>query len=136
MAVVTAGLSCVVPPAGASSEEPGQAASQRTGPVWVCRPGQAADPCTSSLAVTALTPSGTLQPATWPSSALASKFDCFYLHGTDSVANTANASFAVTKIDVVSASDQGAPFSRVCQVWAPAYRSQTWPSVEEGLAGN
>ncbi|HTW06432.1 MAG TPA: hypothetical protein VME46_02925, partial [Acidimicrobiales bacterium] len=34
-AIVTAGLSSASPPAGASSEEPGQAASQGAGPLWV-----------------------------------------------------------------------------------------------------
>jgi len=104
--------------------------------VWVCRPGQTADPCTSSLAVTAVTAAGALEPATWPRSATASKFDCFYLHGTDSVAKTPNTGLAVTKLDITSANDQAGPFSRVCDVWAPAYRSQTWPTVEKGLAGD
>ena len=104
--------------------------------MWVCRPGQAVDPCTSSLAVTAVTTAGAPEPANWPASTTAPKFDCFYLHGTDSVAETPNAGLAVTKLDIASASDQAAPFSRVCDVWAPAYRSQTWPTVEKGLAGD
>jgi hypothetical protein len=105
----------------------------------VCRPGQAADPCASSLAaktVTAVTANGTLRPATWPGSALASKFDCFYVHGTDSFATTPNTGLAVTKLETFIAGEQGAPLSQVCDVWAPAYRSQTIPSVEEGLDGN
>ena len=106
------------------------------GPVWVCRPGQAADPCASNLAVTAVTAAGTVEPATWPRSALASKFDCFYLYPTNSLADTANTAMAVTKNETIVALEQASPLSQVCDVWAPAYRSQTWTSVREGLSGN
>jgi hypothetical protein len=130
--LVTAGWSSASPPAGASSE----VASQAAGPVWLCRPGQAGDPCASSLATTAVTAAGSLRPARWPRSALASKFDCFYVHPTDSLAKTANTGLAVTKSDLVTAIEQAAPLSSVCDVWAPSYRSQTWASVRKGLAGN
>ena len=110
--------------------------STLAGPVWVCRPGQAADPCAADLAATAVTAGGTLQSATWPQSALASKFDCFYVHPTDSLAGTANTGLAVTKLDIYVADEQAAPLSQVCDVWAPSYRSQTWPSVQKGLAGD
>lgn len=123
-------------PAVASSDVAGRVASQEAGPVWVCRPGQAGDPCASSLTVTAVTAAGTREPATWPRSALAPKFDCFYVHPTDSLAKTANTGLAVTKLDMITAVEQAAPLSTVCDVWAPAYRSQTWTSVEKGLAGD
>ena len=110
--------------------------SNPTGPVWVCRPGQSADPCAADLAATTVTAGGTLTPATWPRSALASKFDCFYVHPTDSLAETANAGLAVTKLDIYVAGEQAAPLSQVCSVWAPSYNSQTWPSVRNGLAGD
>jgi Protein of unknown function (DUF3089) len=106
------------------------------GPVWLCQPGQAADPCAGSLAATAVTASGALQPATWPRSALASKFDCFYVHPTDSLADTANTGLAATPLDIYVAHEQAAPLSQVCDVWAPSYRSQTWTSVKKGLAGD
>jgi hypothetical protein len=105
-------------------------------PVWLCRPGQPADPCAASLAATTVTAGGAVRPATWPTSELASKFDCFYVHPTDSLAKTANTGVAPARPDIVVASEQAAPLSRVCDVWAPSYRSQTWPSVEEGLAGD
>jgi len=135
-AIVAASLSSTSLAAGASSEVPGRAASQVAGPVWLCRPGQGSDPCTSSLAVTAVTAAGSLSPATWPRSALASKFDCFYVYPTVSVAATGNTALAVTKVETITAEEQAAPLSRVCDVWAPAYRSQTFPSVLKGLAGN
>jgi hypothetical protein len=114
----------------------GSGSSTPAGPVWVCQPGQAADPCASDLAATTVTAGGTLKSATWPHSAMASKFDCFYVHPTDSLAETANASLAPTKLDIYVANEQAAPLSQVCDVWAPSYRSQTWPSVEKGLAGD
>ena len=123
---------------GSSSSSSSSSSSPSTlaGPVWVCQPGQAADPCASNLAATAVTAGGTLQPATWPQSALASKFDCFYVYPTDSLAGTANTGLAVTKLDIYVADEQAAPLSQVCDVWAPSYRSQTWPSVQKGLAGD
>jgi Protein of unknown function (DUF3089) len=110
--------------------------SSLAGPVWVCRPGQAADPCATDLAATTVTAGSTLKPATWPRSALASKFACFYVHPTDSLAETANTGLAVTKLDTYVAAEQGAPLSQICDVWAPSYRSQTWTSVKKGLAGD
>jgi hypothetical protein len=132
IALLTAGCSAAARPAGAPASRPGEAAA----PVWLCRPGQAADPCASNLAAAAVTAGGTVRPATWPHSALASKFDCFYVHPTDSLAKTANTGLAPTKLDIYVAAEQAAPLSQVCDVWAPTYRSQTWPTVEKFLAGD
>jgi hypothetical protein len=128
--VIAAGLIAGGCSSGSSSP------STPAGPVWVCQPGQAADPCGYDLAATTVTAGGTMEPATWPSSAAASKFDCFYVHPTDSLADTANTGMAVTKLDIYVANEQAAPLSQVCDVWAPSYRSQTWTSVEKGLAGD
>jgi len=128
LALVTAGCSAASPSPGAPG--PGQDL------VWVCRPGAAADPCAASLGATAVTAAGTLQPASFPHSAIASKFACFYVHGSDGLTGTGNTSLAVTKVDLAVAVEQAAPFSRVCQVWAPAYRSQTLPAVQKGLDGD
>ncbi|HEY6312892.1 MAG TPA: DUF3089 domain-containing protein [Streptosporangiaceae bacterium] len=136
---VVAGAALVIAAAliaGGCSSSSSDNSSTLTGPVWVCQPGQASDPCASDLAATTVTAGGTLQPATWPRSALASKFDCFYVHPTDSLADTANAGLAVTKLDTYVAAEQAAPLSQVCDVWAPSYRSQTWPTVRKGLAGD
>jgi Protein of unknown function (DUF3089) len=131
LALVTAGCSSANPPAG----RPGTAAGQAS-PVWLCRPGQAADPCAYNLAATTVTAGGTLEPATWPSSAAAAKFACFYVYPTDSLAKTGNTGLAVTQGLKFATIEQAAPFSRVCDVWAPLYRSQTLPSVLKGLAGD
>jgi hypothetical protein len=77
-----------------------------------------------------------MKPATWPHSAMASKFACFYVHGSDGLTGIGNTSLAVTKVDLAVAVEQAAPLSQVCQVWAPSYRSQTLPTVAKGLAGD
>jgi len=130
VALVTAGCTSTSTHAGA----PAKAAA--AGITWVCRPGQAANPCAYDLAVTTVTAGGTLQPASWPHSATASKFACFYVHGSDGLTGTGNTSFAVTSVDVSVAIEQGAPFSQVCQVWAPSYRSVTLPTIQKGLSGD
>ena len=128
--VIAAGL--IAGGCSSSSSSPGSLA----GPVWVCQPGQAADPCARNLAATTVTASGTRKPATWPHSAMASKFACFYVHPTDSLAKTANTGLAPTRLDIYVAGEQAAPLSQVCDVWAPSYRSQTWSTVAKFLAGD
>ena len=132
VALITTACSSASPHAGRPASKPGAA----TGLVWVCRPGQADSPCASNLASTTVTAEGTLQPASWPHSAAASKFACFYVHGSDALTGIGNASLTVTQYDITVATEQAAPLSQVCQVWAPSYRSQTLPTVEKGLAGD
>lgn len=115
-----------------SSGRPGRAA----GAVWLCRPGQAPDPCTSRLGVSAVAASGAVTTSTWPRSALASKFACFYVYPTVSLAATVNTALVVTEAETYVALEQAAPLSNVCDVWAPVYRSQTWTTVKKQLAGD
>jgi hypothetical protein len=131
LALAAAGCSSASPPGGA----PGSA-GQATRLLWLCRPGQTADPCASDLTASAVTAAGSVRPASWPHSATASKFDCFYVHGSDGLTGTGNTSLAVTTVDTAVAVEQAAPLSQVCDVWAPSYRSQTLPTVEKGLAGD
>jgi hypothetical protein len=130
LALATAGCSS----AGAPAKTPGQAA----GPLWLCQPGQAPDPCAGNSAISAVTASGTVVPAVRPSSAAASKFDCFYVTPTTSPTQTrsGNTGLAVTQIETYIATAEAAPFSQVCDVWSPLYRSQTLPTVLTGLAGD
>ena len=122
--------------AACSSAGAAGAPARTTGAAFLCQPGQAADPCTSSLTVSAVTAAGTVKPATWPQSAAASKFACFYVYPTASEAKTANADLAVTKLETYVTNQQTAAFSQVCDVWAPLYREQTLPTVLKGLAGD
>jgi Protein of unknown function (DUF3089) len=134
LALVTAGCSSAGRPAGAPAKTPGQAA----GPVWLCQPGQAPDPCAANPAVSAVTVSGTVRPVARPSSPAASKFACFFVNPTSSLTQTrtGNTGLAVTQLDMYIATEQAAPFSQVCDVWSPMYRSQTFPTVLKGLAGD
>jgi hypothetical protein len=104
--------------------------------VWLCRPGAAANPCDYSLTATSMHANGSLHPVAMPSSAQASKFDCFYVYPTISTASTTNTPAVVTKAELVVAVEQAAPLSQVCKVWAPSYRSQTDDSIAKGLAGD
>jgi len=134
LVLVTAGCSSPGRPAGAPAKTSGQAAV----PLWLCQPGQAPDPCAGNPAVSAVTASGTVTPTARPSSATASKFACFYLNPTTSVTQTStgNTGLAVTQLETYIAGEEAAPFSQVCDVWSPLYRSQTLPTVLKGLAGD
>jgi DUF3089 family protein len=134
LALVTAGCSSAGRPAGAPAKPTGQAA----GLPWLCRPGQSPDPCAGNPAVSAVTAGGTVGTAARPSSAAASKFACFYVNPTSSLTQTksGNTGLAVTQLDTYIASEESAPFSQVCDVWSPMYRSQTFPTVLKGLAGD
>jgi hypothetical protein len=98
--------------------------------VWLCKPGQADDPCTSDLSSTTVTAGGstTVVPAAAPP-ASASKFDCFYVYPTVSAQTTPNADLAVQSTETATAEDQAARFSQVCRVWAPMYRQRTVASL-------
>jgi Protein of unknown function (DUF3089) len=124
LALVTAGCSAAGRPAGSPAKTPGQAAA----PVWLCQPGHPPDPCAGNPAISAVTAAGAVTPAARPSSAASSKFACFYLNPTTSVTQTAtgNTGLAVTQLDTYIATEEAAPFSQVCDVWSPQYRSQTW----------
>lgn len=132
-------MSLVGAPSSAANTVPAARAVAASSTVWLCRPGAANDPCTYSPAATAVEAGGAQQRATLPGlppAATASKFDCFYVYPTVSYQATGNTGLAVQKVDIVTAVSQVSPFSQVCNVWAPMYRSQTWPSVQEGLKGD
>jgi hypothetical protein len=102
--------------------------------VWLCRPGQADDPCTSDLASTTVSADGSAQtvaaaPATAP------KVDCFYVYPPVSGQTTANANLAVQPTETVTAEEQASRFSQVCRVWAPMYRQRTVASLFKNQPG-
>jgi Protein of unknown function (DUF3089) len=122
---------------GASGGAPAAAAPATTASstVWLCRPGQAADPCAASPASTTVSSNGSATVA--PSSpATASKFDCFYVYPTVSQQPGANANLKVQKVEIAAAVSQASRFSQVCQVWAPMYRQRTAASLAKGLGGD
>ena len=95
-----------------------------TGTVWLCRPGQANDPCTESLATTVIGSNGSrhivdLEPAADP------PIDCFYLYPNVTHQTTNNANLFVEPQETAIAELEASPFSQDCRVFAPMYREST-----------
>jgi Protein of unknown function (DUF3089) len=94
------------------------------GTVWLCRPGEAGDPCVSNLATTVVTGRGATHierasPAKNP------PIDCFYVYPTVSGQPTINANRAIGFREREIAIAQVSRFSQVCRVYAPVYRQIT-----------
>src|ERR1700733_15603273 len=110
-----------------------------SGTVWLCKPGLASDPCAFTNQATSVQSGGarrTVSLAELAPHATPGAFDCFYVYPTVSLQQEANTDLTVRKAEVEAAMAQPAPFSGVCSVWAPMYRSQTWQSVSQGLRGD
>jgi Protein of unknown function (DUF3089) len=127
--------------AGAATTSSTTAPSAWPATVWLCRPGQASDPCTPKLTTTRVSfhHGGRSviksKPAAHPS------IDCFYVYPTVSDQKTPNANLTVDPQEVSIAHFQAAMFSRVCRVYAPMYRQLTLSNIsgaatpaEEALA--
>jgi DUF3089 family protein len=127
--------------AGPTSQPGGSATSGSTtqpgaaGTVWLCSPGQAADPCTSSLRASVVPAHGatTIQDA---QASTSSAFDCFYVYPTVSTESSDNADLRVQAAEVGAAIAQAARFSQVCRVWAPMYRQVTLAGLVRALGAN
>jgi hypothetical protein len=114
------------------------AAAPSTAPsdtVWLCRPGQADDPCTSDLSSTAVAANGSTKVAS-SAPATSSKFDCFYVYPTVSTQPGNNANLKVQPAEIGAAVSQASRFSQVCRVWAPMYRQRTEGSLAKGLGSD
>ncbi len=99
-------------------------ARDRSGTVWLCRPGLAANPCTSNLTTTVIARDGAsrverARPAPQPT------VDCFYVYPTISGEPTINANRTVGLRQLVVASAEASRFSQSCRVYAPVYRQIT-----------
>jgi Protein of unknown function (DUF3089) len=103
--------------------------------VWLCRPGQASDPCTVPFRATAVAAGGsrTVQPSAGSS---ASKVDCFYVYPTVSTQAGNNSNLTVQPSEIDAAIAQASPLSQVCRVWAPMYRQRTVSSLADGLGAD
>jgi len=82
--------------AGAASRPLASAAST----VWLCRPGQAGDPCAYSSAVTTVTAEGTTSVSTPGPTPASHAFDCFYVYPTVSTEPGNNANFAIQPAEI------------------------------------
>jgi hypothetical protein len=119
---VGSGAVAVFPPGAGAAPRALHAASST---VWLCNPTQAADPCASSRAATAVTARGATSPSLSPASPTTRRFDCFYVYPTVSTETTANADLTVQPAETTAAVVQASRFSQRCTVWAPMYRQVT-----------
>ncbi len=115
----------------AASPRPARA---RASTVWLCRPGQAADPCVSGQAATSVAADGTTSPALPVSDPRARRYDCFYVYPTTSTEPQDNADLSVQPAERSVARAQVSRFSQVCNVWAPMYRQATLSALRSGAA--
>jgi hypothetical protein len=105
--------------AGASQPKPDAA-----GTVWLCRPGQAHDPCTASLKTTVISSNNTRHVVTYKP-AVDPPVDCFYLYPNVTLQQTATANLQIDPQETAIAELEASPFSQDCRVYAPMYREST-----------
>ena len=95
---------------------------------WLCKPGLASNPCTSSEEATVQLANGAsfiehAQPAKNP------PIDCFYVYPTVSSQFTENANLEIGPEEKQIAIDQASRFSQTCKVYAPVYPQLTIPAI-------
>ncbi len=93
------------------------------GTVWLCRPGIADNPCSTSFATNQVSANGSTSittPAAVPGG-IKGKTDCFYVYPTVSAQTTVNANLNIDPQEINVARIQASRFSADCQVWAPMY---------------
>jgi hypothetical protein len=123
-------------PSGASSGSTTSSPAGASGTTrWLCRPGQAKDPCTAPLTATVV-PAAGARSIQSGQDAPESKFDCFYVYPTVSTEHSDNADLTVQPAEVAAAVSQASRFSQVCRVWAPMYRQRTSESLLKGLGAD
>ncbi len=91
---------------------------------WLCKPGQAENPCLGSLETTKITSEGASSVSN-PRNAARPKIDCFYVYPTVSQQPTVNADKTIESAQTAIAQYQAARFSKRCRVFAPMYRQVT-----------
>ncbi len=102
--------------------------------VWLCEPGQVADPCAYSTTTTSVSANGTTSVSTPAASPTAHRYDCFYVYPTVSTEPANNADLTIQPAEIGAAAAQASQFSRVCNVWAPMYRQATAGTLRSGAA--
>ena len=100
-----------------------------SGTVWLCRPGQAQNPCLTSLATTVVEPNGATHVVP-TSPAKSPPVDCFYVYPTVSNQPTVNANLETGLRETAVAVTQVSRFSQVCNVYAPVYRQITLGALD------
>ena len=93
--------------------------------VWLCKPGQRANPCEPSLTTTLFSPSGQRVGVEHTRRLARPKADCFYVYPTVSDQQRPQATRVVDDVLRSVALYQAARYSRDCRVFAPVYRQIT-----------
>ena len=96
--------------------------------VWLCKPGQADNPCLGKMDGTSTLPGfpGFIETELGYSAAKRPPVDCFYLYPTQSEQGTPNANLDKDQPIRDVAVNQARQFSRMCDVYAPMYRQYTF----------
>ncbi len=102
--------------------------------VWLCKPGQADNPCESDLTATVVNADGSSTTES-ASDATDPPIDCFYVYPTVSSQTTVSADLNIDPEETAVAVSQAARFSQVCKVYAPMYRQLTVPGLNQSLSG-
>src|SRR5829696_3717824 len=90
--------------------------------VWLCKPGQRANPCEPSLTTTNFSPTGKRLGVQRVERAKRRRADCFYVYPTVSDQKQPQATQVVDDVLRSIALYQAARYSRDCKVYAPVYR--------------
>jgi len=90
--------------------------------VWLCKPGQRANPCEPRLTTTLFSPSGKRLGVERTRRAARRRADCFYVYPTVSDQQRLQATQVVDDVLRSIALYQAARFSRDCRVFVPVYR--------------
>ncbi len=93
--------------------------------VWLCKPGQKANPCEPSLTTTNFSPTGKRLGVERVQRAKRRRADCFYVYPTVSDQKQPQATQMVDDVLRSIALYQTARYSRDCRVFAPVYRQVT-----------
>jgi Protein of unknown function (DUF3089) len=93
--------------------------------VWLCKPGQKANPCEPSLTTTNFSPTGKRLGVEHVRRARRRKADCFYVYPTVSDQKQPQATQVVDDVLRSIVLYQTARYSRDCRVFAPVYRQVT-----------
>ena len=93
--------------------------------VWLCEPGQRANPCEPGLTTTTYSPSGERLGVKRVRRSARRRADCFYVYPTVSDQKRPQATLVVDDVLRSIALYQAARYSRDCRVFAPVYRQVT-----------
>ena len=99
-------------------------ASARASTVWLCYPGQKADPCSRSLSFTSIVKDGSIRQYT-VGARKGQPIDCFYAYPSVSTEDSGNSDLKPGIEETDTARLQASWFSPICRVFAPMYRQVT-----------